>query len=313
MAIYRKGSDPVALRASAERIATQARECDVLKGEAARAIHALKGHWGGGDLDQLMSRWPPVEAQLAQFGTDLSRLAEALRRNAGQQDGASALGATGWGGFPAGPVRAGGPIGGGPIEGGSGGSGGSGGGSSWHEDLYDSGGMAGYYAVMNFAGLQGSAFGLVGHFGKLDDFTFAANMFGGSNWRQLFMAGLSADELGVGMTRFAGAAGVVGKAIGPIGAAISWGNVASDVASGDYDRAGYNAVMAGLGTAALLPIPPANLICGGAAAVMGIGQLIYDNNEAVRDFVDSGVDAVGDLAGDVADLAGDAWDAITPW
>jgi hypothetical protein len=79
MAIYRKGSDPVALRASAERITAHARECDAVKTEAGRAVHALRGHWGGGDLEHLMNRWPPVEAQLAQFGSDLGRLYAAGR------------------------------------------------------------------------------------------------------------------------------------------------------------------------------------------------------------------------------------------
>ena len=95
MAIYKKGADPVALRASAERITGHARECDTVKGEASRAVHALKGQWGGADLDHLMNRWPPVEAQLTQFGTDLGKLAEALRRNAGAQDTTSGQGGSG--------------------------------------------------------------------------------------------------------------------------------------------------------------------------------------------------------------------------
>ena len=95
MAIYKKGADPVALRASAERITGHARECETVEGEASRAGHALKGQWGGGDLDHLMNRWPPVEAQLTQFGTDLGKLAEALRpqrRRAGHDERAGRVG-----------------------------------------------------------------------------------------------------------------------------------------------------------------------------------------------------------------------------
>ena len=108
MAIYKKGADPVALRASAERITGHARECDTVKGEASRAVHALKGQWGGADLDHLMNRWPPVEAQLTQFGTDLGKLAEALRRNAGAQDTTSGQGGSGpaGGGAPGAPAAA---------------------------------------------------------------------------------------------------------------------------------------------------------------------------------------------------------------
>ncbi len=111
MAIYKKGADPVALRASAERITGHARECDTVKGEASRAVHALKGQWGGADLDHLMNRWPPVEAQLTQFGTDLGKLAEALRRNAGAQDTTSGQGGSGPGGGPGGHGGAGGSSG----------------------------------------------------------------------------------------------------------------------------------------------------------------------------------------------------------
>lgn len=63
MAIYRKGSDPVALRASAERLTAHARDLESLRAEANRSVHGLKGHWGGGDLDHLLDRWPPVAAQ----------------------------------------------------------------------------------------------------------------------------------------------------------------------------------------------------------------------------------------------------------
>lgn len=92
MAIFRKGSDPVALRAAAERVQAGARACEAVRGEASRAVHALRGHWGGGNLERLMSQWPAVDAQLGRFGDDLGRLAEALRRNAGQQDSASGQG-----------------------------------------------------------------------------------------------------------------------------------------------------------------------------------------------------------------------------
>lgn len=159
MAIYKKDADPVALPSAAERITAHARECDAACGEAARAMGALRGSWGGGDLDTLMTRWAPVDAQLGPFGTDLGALAETLRRNAGQQDATSGPG----GGAPGVP-----------------------------------------------------------------------------------------------------------------------------------------------------PIPPANLICGGVAAAMGVGQLIYDNNEAFQDFVDGGVDVDGDAAGAMADTAGDVLDAVTP-
>lgn len=105
MAIYKKGSDPVALRASAERMTAHARSCEAVRSEASRALHSLEGQWRGGDLQQLMRSWPPLDAQLGRFGDDLGRLAEALRRNAGQQDAASGGGAGGSGAGPLGGTR----------------------------------------------------------------------------------------------------------------------------------------------------------------------------------------------------------------
>lgn len=99
MAIYRKGADPVALRAGADRIEGHARDIESLRAEATRAVQGLKGHWGGGDLDHLLDRWPHVSAQLERVGGDLGSLAAALRRNAGAQDDTSVAGSTatdGW-------------------------------------------------------------------------------------------------------------------------------------------------------------------------------------------------------------------------
>lgn len=58
MAIYRKGADPVALRASAERISACSRELDGIRSHAGQAVRGLRGQWGGGDLDSFLGRWP---------------------------------------------------------------------------------------------------------------------------------------------------------------------------------------------------------------------------------------------------------------
>lgn len=101
MAIYKKGADPVALRLSAGRFIGHARECEAVRGETARAIRALGAEWGGADHDHLLARWTPAEARLGQLGSDLAQLAEALRRNAGEQSTTSG----GGGGVPAGAAH----------------------------------------------------------------------------------------------------------------------------------------------------------------------------------------------------------------
>jgi hypothetical protein len=59
MAIYKKGADPVALRSAAERLTAHARECDAVRGEAAGAMGALRGSWGGRDPRRRLAvvRW----------------------------------------------------------------------------------------------------------------------------------------------------------------------------------------------------------------------------------------------------------------
>ncbi|GAA2743863.1 hypothetical protein GCM10009868_19310 [Terrabacter aerolatus] len=309
MAIYKKGADPVALRASAERITGHARECDTVKGEASRAVHALRGQWGGGDLDQLMNRWPPIEAQLTQFGTDLGKLAEALRRNAGQQDTASGQGSGGAG--PLGPV---GPLGPGSASVGN-------------------GGIPGYdltkalFTPFKLAGTLGSVAGLalklknfsnnLGGFdselglfknlknawntGRLAEF---GDALAPKNWSTLsrFVPALEdGSKLAKGL-------GTFGKFLGPAGVALGGFTVANDIAGGHYGRATYDGAMTALGAVALVPIPPVNAIAGAAAGAMAVGELVYDHWDDISHFAGEAGHAISDAAGDVADFAGDVAD-----
>ncbi|GAB3880719.1 hypothetical protein [Terrabacter terrigena] len=309
MAIYKKGADPVALRASAERITGHARECESVKGEASRAVHALKGQWGGGDLDHLMNRWPPIEAQLTQFGTDLGKLAEALRRNAGAQDTASGQGGSGSGGGPGGS--------------------GSGG---------DNGGIPGYDLLKSLwtpikgigtaVGLLGTGMKIKNFLSNLGSWDSATGLF--ANLKNAWKTGplaefgeaLAPKNWGT-LSRFlpslaeggalARTLGTVGKALGPIGVAFGGFTVANDISEGNYGRAGYDSVMTGLGAAALMTPPPVDVVCGIAAGGMAVGQLVYDNWDTITDFTGDAVDAVGDFASDAGDAIADVADKVWPF
>lgn len=297
MAIYKKGADPVALRASAERLSGHVRECDGVKAEAGRAVQALRGQWGGADLDHLMERWPPVEAQLTQFGADLGRLAEALRRNAGAQDTASGQG---------------------PGSGGAGGSGGLHPGIPGY-DLLKSlwspvkglgtavGALGTSLKVRNFLSNLSSWDKDLGLFknlsqawktGELAELGKALNP---RNWSDLptFLPALS--EGGA----LARTVGTVGKALGPVGVVFGGFTVANDIAEHQYGRAGYDTVMTGLGAAALVTPPPVDVVCGLAAGGMAVGELVHDNWGAITDFTSHAADAVGDLTSDAVDAVGD--------
>ena len=310
MAIYKKGADPVALRASAERLTGHARECDGVKAEAGRAVQALRGQWGGSDLDQLMERWPPVEAQLTAFGTDLGRLAEALRRNAGQQDTTSNAGSAA-GGVPGSPG----------VPGAAG-----------------LAGLAGYdltkalFSPFKMLGTLGSVGGLalklknftnnLGHFddelglfknlknawttGHLADF---GDALAPKNWSKLstFVPALEdGSKLAKGL-------GAFGKVLGPAGVALGGFTVANDISQGHYGRATYDGAMTALSAVALVPVPPVNAIAGAAAGAMAVGELVYDHWDDISDFTSEATHAVSDFAGDVADTAGDVISSLNPF
>ena len=317
MAIYRKGADPVALRASAERLTGHARECESVKSEAGRAVHALQGQWGGGDLDHLMSRWPPIEAQLTRFGTDLGSLAEALRRNAGQQDSTSGQGGVGPGGLPGGM-----PGGSGSGSSGRGGDGGIPGydflKSLWTpvKGIGTAVGLVGTgLKIRNFLSNLGSWDSATGLFanlknawktGRLAEFGEALSP---KNWGSLSRFVPALAEGGA----LARTLGTVGKALGPIGVAFGGFTVANDISEGHYGRAGYDTVMTGLGAAALMTPPPVDVVCGIAAGGMAVGQLVYDNWDTITDFTGDAVDAVGDFASDAGDAISDAADKVWPF
>ncbi len=305
MAIYKKGADPVALRSAAERITGHVRECETVRGEATRAVNAIKGNWGGGDLEHLMSKWPPLDAQLGQFGTDLGRLAEALRRNAGAQDTTSGQGSGG-----AGPLGPGGTNGNG-----------------------SNGGIPGYdltkalFTPFKLAGTLGTVAGLalklknfsnnLGTFdrelglfknlgnawktGRLAEF---GDALAPKNWSTLSRFVPALEE----GSKFAKGLGTMGKVLGPAGVALGGFTVANDIAEGHYGRAGYDGAMTALGAVALVPIPPVNAIAGAAAGAMAVGQLVYDHWDDISNFAGEAGDAISDAAGDVADVAGDVAD-----
>jgi len=306
MAIYKKGADPVALRSAAERITGHVRECETVRGEATRAVNAIKGNWGGGDLEHLMSKWAPLDAQLGQFGTDLGKLAEALRRNAGAQDTTSGQGSGGAGSL---------------------GPGGSNGGNG------SNGGIPGYdltralFTPFKLAGTLGTVAGLalklknfsnnLGTFdrelglfknlgnawktGRLAEF---GDALAPKNWSTLSRFVPALEE----GSKLAKGLGTFGKVLGPAGVALGGFTVANDIAEGHYGRAGYDGAMTALGAVALVPIPPVNAIAGAAAGAMAVGQLVYDHWDDISHFAGEAGHAISDAAGDVADFAGDVAD-----
>jgi uncharacterized protein YukE len=318
MAIYKKGADPVALRASAERLTGHARECDGVKSEAGRAVQALRGQWGGADLERLMEQWPPVEAQLTQFGTDLSTLAEALRRNAGAQDTASGQGGgSGPFGGPGVPFS---PCGSTDGAGGGNGSDGS--------PVLD--GIANAMTIFGLPSFLAHSAAYASVFSKSSGALLSGRYL--STVTEMARAGDSMFDLLPGASRFAGTANLVadtwdmkglsgvfsqgsragelvGKygVLGPVGIGLSAAQLGVSIAEGDTKGIIENGLGTGLAAGAVFAPPPIDIACG----VAGLGLAAYQNIPAVHDAVNAVGEGVADVAEGIGDAASDAWDSVT--
>jgi len=321
MAIYKKGADPVALRSAADRLTAHARDCESVRSEASRAVGTLRGNWGGGDLDHLMSRWPSVEAQLAAFGTDLDALAQALRRNAGGQDVTSGSGsATGPGGMPVGPL---GPLGPTPL--GPGGTSGSA--SAADRSILD--GLNNGMTVAGLPSLLAATAGVLATYSRADgwlrsgqylstitsmarvgdpmfDLLPTASRFGGTAnlvadvWDMKGLSGVFAEGSRAGS--------LVGKfgVLGPVAIGISGAQLATSIVEGDTRGIIENGLGTGLAVGAVFAPPPINVACG----IAGLGLAAYQNIPAVHDAVDAVGEGIGDVAEGIGDAASDAWNSI---
>ncbi len=316
MAIYKKGADPVALRSAAERITGHARECETVRGEATRVVNAIKSNWGGGDLDHLMSKWPPLDAQLGQFGTDLGKLAEALRRNAGAQDTTSGPGSGGAG--PLGPT-----VGPGTGQPGSPGGGGDGGMSpldgianamtifGMPSLLAQTAAFGSVYSRAQGALLSGRYLGNITEMAKAGDsmlemfpsaskFAAGAGLFSDA-WDMKGLSGLFAEGSSAG--NFVGKFGV----LGPVGIGLSAAQLGVSIAKGDTAGIIENGLGTGLAAGAVFAPPPVNIACG----VAGLGLAAYQNIPAVHDAVNAVGEGIADVAEGIGDAASDAWDSVT--
>ena len=322
MAIYKKGADPVALRSAADRLTAHARDCESVRSEASRAVGTLRGNWGGGDLDHLMSRWPPVEAQLAAFGTDLDALAQALRRNAGGQDVTSGSGsATGPGGDarsarsdPSARRRSGREA---P----------SGSASAADRSILD--GLNNGMTVAGLPSLLAATAGVLATYSRADgwlrsgqylstitsmarvgdpmfDLLPTASRFGGTAnlvadvWDMKGLSGVFAEGSRAGS--------LVGKfgVLGPVAIGISGAQLATSIVEGDTRGIIENGLGTGLAVGAVFAPPPINVACG----IAGLGLAAYQNIPAVHDAVDAVGEGIGDVAEGIGDAASDAWNSI---
>lgn len=314
------GADPQELRDLAKDFSHAARQLTQLSTALTQRVNR-QGGWTGPDSERFRNDWNvSLRPKIAAANKCFDSTAEALLRNAQEQDQASSSADVGGSpglpfspgtpGFPSLPDFPGGthPPGlpSGPLTNSILGSGESL--ATWYTALVGgtnalnlagtlrlSGSFASLEKAMNFSRLAGA-------FGSLDDFAAGGNWGALAQRASLLMGdGAIAAKLG----SLAGPLSTAGRILGPAGAVLGVLTVGTDIAKGDYARAGYDGVTTALGIAALCTPPPADLALGAAAGVMALGGLAYDNVPFVHDAVDSSVKFVGDAAGAVGDAASD--------
>ena len=126
-----------------------------------------------------------------------------------------------------------------------------------------------------------------------------------------------------------------GKVFGWVGVGFDVVSLGQEIAEGDVGEAVWAGVKTGLSIAAVASPPPANLVFGGARAVIGLTEFTVQNWDTISavadatwdvatDVVGAGVDFVGDVVDAGADLVGDVTnsfvdgvskvaDALWPW
>ncbi len=337
MAIYRRGADTAVLRASADRLVGHARVCDQVRAETGRSVRLLADHWSGPDLDRLVAGWPRLEAQLTHLESQLGQVAEILRRNATQQEGASGMG-PGAPGVPLGPGGRGLPFGPGapgmpslPVvppgtPGAPGAPGRPGDPSSIIDGLGDASTIVGIPSLLAQSAAVLSTFsradgwlasgrylGAVTDLARVGDpmldllpgasrFGAGANLFA-DLWDMKGLSGLFAEG--------SAASGFVGKygVLGPIGIGLSAAGFVDSAVRGDEKGMWLNGAGTVLAAGAVFAPPPVNVVCG----VAGLGLAAYQNIPAVENAVNAVGEGFVDVGEGIADAAGDAWDTVSGW
>ncbi|MEA9986561.1 hypothetical protein [Subtercola sp. RTI3] len=326
------GADAGELRALAKDMSATAAQLANVLSTLTVQINTTEA-WKGPDAEGFRQRWNTTHrSSLLGANSILSAAATALVQNAAQQENASA--ADGASGLPGGSN---GGAGGWP--GSDSGAGGAGGGTapvpglsptqnSLLKDLLTNPGLLATGGVFNdlavvdlfnsltqlrlggeFSSLQGAL-----NFNKFaSGFNSLNDFLSGENWGELTqgLSNVLGDSALAGKVGSAAEfLGSAGKVLGPVGAVLGVVSVGTDIAKKDYGRAGYDGVAAGLGIAALVTPPPADLALGLASGGMALGAALYDNVPVFHDAADATGEAIGTAAHATGEAIGAGAEAV---
>lgn len=311
MAVFARGADPEVLEAVAGRLKGYSASLEEVRNTATTSIGLLKGNWVGGDLQALMGQWPQAEQQLTLCRESLDSMSGVLARNAGTQRQTSSGGA-GTSGAPGGP--------------------GGGGKGNDTPDTPDPP-LAQKILKEIFTAIKAPTFlknplliaNFIKNLGSWDS-TLGVVKNLGAIWKSggaLGDLGRALDpaklaDLGKVLPfvedggKLARSLGAAGKFLGPVGAAFAGFSTFEDIHNGNYGRAAYDGVMTAVSIAACFP--PLTAVAAPIAAIMGIGELVYDHWGAITDFVGDvghGISQVAStIGGGIKDAASSVWHGL---
>lgn len=310
MAIFAKGADPDVLEAVAGRLKGYSASIEEVRSTATTSIGLLKGNWTGGDLEALMGRWPDADHQLVLCRETLDSMRGTLERNAKAQRTTSG----------GGPGAAGGPG----TPGGPGGSGGGKNGQGKPDTPLVQSILKGLFTAVKAPTFLKSPLLIANFIKNLDGWDKDLGIFKnlGAIWKSEGALGdlgrlltpATLGELGKVVPfiedggKLARNLGVMGKFLGPVGAAFAGVSTIEDLAHGNYGRAAYDGVMTAVSVAACFP--PLTAVAAPIAGVMALGELVYDHWDSIKGFVGDVGHGIGHVASSVGHGISHAWHSL---
>lgn len=100
---------------------------------------------------------------------------------------------------------------------------------------------------------------------------------------------------------------MAGRALGFVGVGVGAFDTYEDIKDGHGGRAVFDGAATGLGVAALVTPPPIDIVCGGASAMIGIGELAYDHRQDIENGIGALDRGARDMASSAAGKVSSVW------
>lgn len=297
------GMDVGEVERVADRLEIQAKAVQAIVGVVDAAVSGLMGIWSGADVEDFAAGWHQSHRPRTQTVADqLGAWVDQLRQQAQQQDltsgGTGSVGSTGivgWIGDLGGGIRGATPAAGNAA-------------APWIDGVLGVGG--GIVAVLGGEG-ETPAAKTAHQVADLADDTKtiledSARIKLEKEVGDIFSQ-KELDELAEVRSIPSATLRVADRALGVVGVAMSAASSYEDFKHGDNARGVLDGVAAALSVGAMLPIPPANMVCGAAAVGINLGEFAADHQKEIADVAGKVEHGAVDLAKNAGGAISSAW------